>query len=78
MPSIEVPVQVSLLRWRMKLLVCSPGNHAQLDLQHAWELRFWCAHLGVSPTVLTEAVRVVGCYLGDVVNHLSHVDDRSA
>jgi hypothetical protein len=54
----------------MQVLHWSPENHSHVNVADALELRFWCAHLGVCPIVLTEAVEAVGCYLADVVNHL--------
>ena len=54
----------------MHALHCEPESHSSLNVSDAWELRFWCAHLGVCPGALVEAVQAVGCDLADVVNHL--------
>jgi hypothetical protein len=54
----------------MQVLHCSPADHSSLNVQDDWELRFWCAHLGVRPCVLIQAVQAVGCHLADVVEHL--------
>ena len=67
-------VQARLLACRMPTVDCSPHNHSELNVDSPWELRFWSAHLRVDPDVLVEAVRSVGNYLGDVVNHLSRSD----
>ena len=47
-----------------------PQDSSKINVHEAWELEYWCKHLGVTAQQLKDAVKAVGTSVDAVKNHL--------
>jgi len=47
-----------------------PQDSSKINVHEAWELEYWCKHLGVTAQQLKDAVKAVGTSVDAVKKHL--------
>lgn len=48
-----------------------PADRSRVNVNEAWEVRYWCGAFGCTEQQLREAVRKVGVMAADVRKHLT-------